>query len=156
MPVVRCSVAWHRWEQPGVAAFGVVPTAAIPRPPVRLSLVSKTPLVLTFPETICCLVYCPPTSCLFIITFACCFCCCCCLIFFVFRRRSFLDAEQWYWKAISAKELSPPDRGLYKADNNQPKTKSMKSVVFICFVSVYVCLHVCAGCSLHVDCVRCG
>eukprot|EP00752_Nemacystus_decipiens_P008436 g7540.t1 len=26
-------------------------------------------------------------------------------------RRSFLDAEAWYWKAISANELSPPDRG---------------------------------------------
>lgn len=30
---------------------------------------------------------------------------------FCLRRRSFLAAESWYWKAISANELSPPDRG---------------------------------------------
>lgn len=25
------------------------------------------------------------------------------------NRRTFLDAEEWYWKAISEKELTPPD-----------------------------------------------
>ena len=38
-------------------------------------------------------------------------CCLSIITTLFFGRRSFLEAEQWYWKAIWAKELSPPDRG---------------------------------------------
>lgn len=33
----------------------------------------------------------------------------------VIFRRSFLDAEEWYWKAFSERELSPPNQGVCRA-----------------------------------------